>query len=976
MANRTSLPGLVKRVLSNSLSQLSDRQLLDRFSDSRDEGAFAAILDRHGPMILGLCRRLLSDAHLADDILQATFLVLARKADSIRRRESLGSWLYGVAKRIARQAQLAESARARREERMAGTRCETGACDPGWNELLRLLDEELQRLPEKQRSPLILCYLEGRTQDEAARQLGLTLSTCHRRLEQGRQMLRARMVRRGATLGAGLFALFLAPTAVRAAVTFELRRAALTTALAGVNGIAVPSSIALLAKGGMPMVSLLKLLVWTFLTVAISGGLAGAFWRDPNADGKEARAGAHTVARADLLVPAPATEPPRDRTGTLLPKGAAARLGTLAFRHGRSHQGSLIFTADGKSLISTGGGWIRQWDLATGDAVVNLGDGWRTAQSNGITHTTADGKLTRIGTNVHLPGGGIAWECIEHDIAGGTERSYRIEFPRDTRDAHGLPPYLSPDGKTYAELNHSGALTLWNAADGTFKHHLKPQGGAYTALAFPPDGKTILVGDDTHTFRLFDLATAKEQRSFGLLEGNVVARMAISPDGKWLATAGGKKGGNPLVWPHDRFLRIWNLKEGTVVRTLEFPEDYGVRSLFFTRDSCILFAGIQGGTKGSPAAVRSWHVPSGKPGQAWTTDETVGMTLAVSPNGKDLATMNENGVIRLWDIATGKERHILEASPCSVDAVSFRPGGKTVLTVGTNGVVREWDSARGRLLSRPRSLEKKGFGFRFSDGGKVIVSNFWKKDDSTMVRLHNPTTGKLIAEWTGYYGVVSPDGKRQAFADRDRKHISILDLGTGKVIHKLAVALEAKNPNGYDPFPRAFTPDGHYLVVQGDVVSVWDLRTGKQKSSWSLTENKVLVRPAGNRHSWERIEAVAVSPDGNSIALSLLKDRIGKNKNVEWFGRLMVFETATGKLLHQADLEGESMERLAFSPDGKLLGGGGIWTVRIWKLADWNASWTFEGHRGRIRSLAFSPDSRRLASASEDSTVLIWDLSK
>src|SRR6516165_2498007 len=123
MANRTSLPGLVKRVLSNSLSQLSDRQLLDRFSDSRDEGAFAAILDRHGPMILGLCRRLLSDAHLADDVLQATFLVLARKADSIRRRESLGSWLYGVAKRIARQAQLAESARARREEKVAGMRC-------------------------------------------------------------------------------------------------------------------------------------------------------------------------------------------------------------------------------------------------------------------------------------------------------------------------------------------------------------------------------------------------------------------------------------------------------------------------------------------------------------------------------------------------------------------------------------------------------------------------------------------------------------------------------------------------------------------------------------------------------------------------------------------------------------------------------------------------------------------------------------
>src|SRR5205823_5162872 len=125
---------------------------------------------------------------------------------------------------------------------------------------------------------------------------------------------------------------------------------------------------------------------------------------------------------------------------------------------------------------------------------------------------------------------------------------------------------------------HRGALTLWNAAEGTVTHHLRPPGGAYTALTFPPDNKTILVGDNTHTFRLFDLATGKEQRSFGLLDGNVVARMAISPDGKWLVTASGKKGNNAPVWPHDRSVRLWNLDEGTVARSLEFPEDRGVQS--------------------------------------------------------------------------------------------------------------------------------------------------------------------------------------------------------------------------------------------------------------------------------------------------------------------------------------------------------------------------------------------------------------
>ena len=105
--------------------------------------------------------------------------------------------------------------------------------DPEWQELLRVLDEELQRLPERYRFPLLLCYLEGRTQDEAAKQLGWSLSTLRRRLEAGREALRARMTRRGATLGAGLFASFLAPSAARATLTAELRRAVLTTALAG-----------------------------------------------------------------------------------------------------------------------------------------------------------------------------------------------------------------------------------------------------------------------------------------------------------------------------------------------------------------------------------------------------------------------------------------------------------------------------------------------------------------------------------------------------------------------------------------------------------------------------------------------------------------------------------------------------------------------------------------------------------------------
>ncbi len=128
-----SLPAALERVLSESLAQCSDRQLLDRFIESGNDAAFAALLDRHGPMLLGLCRRSLDPAsHLAEDVLQATFLVLARKARSIRQRDSLVGWLCGVAARLARQARSSERAHARREQRAARERPEIRNADPAW----------------------------------------------------------------------------------------------------------------------------------------------------------------------------------------------------------------------------------------------------------------------------------------------------------------------------------------------------------------------------------------------------------------------------------------------------------------------------------------------------------------------------------------------------------------------------------------------------------------------------------------------------------------------------------------------------------------------------------------------------------------------------------------------------------------------------------------------------------------------------
>ncbi len=179
---------------------LTDRQLLGRFLCSHDETAFEALMQRHGPMVLGVCRRVLGNSHDAEDAFQATFLVLVRKAEGIRRPDSLGNWLYGVAYRTALEARAA-AARRRKKERqaadMAGHRVSQG--DAG-GELREVLDHELARLPDAYRTVVVLCDLEGKPQREAARLLGCPEGTVASRLSRARKLLASRLARRGFAL--------------------------------------------------------------------------------------------------------------------------------------------------------------------------------------------------------------------------------------------------------------------------------------------------------------------------------------------------------------------------------------------------------------------------------------------------------------------------------------------------------------------------------------------------------------------------------------------------------------------------------------------------------------------------------------------------------------------------------------------------------------------------------------------------------
>jgi RNA polymerase sigma factor (sigma-70 family) len=204
---------------TQSEAVMTDAELLERFVSGRDEAAFEMLVRRHGRMVLGLCRRALRDDHAAEDAFQATFLVLVRNAGSIRNRESLASWLYGVAQRVSRKAHAGMKPRAlvHQGESMSATEPDA---DHDRSEFRPILHDEVGRLPEKYRAPIVLCYFEGRSHEEAARELDWPIGTVKGRLSRARNLLQSRLVRRGVALGLGLVAFL--ETEVEAAVPESL----------------------------------------------------------------------------------------------------------------------------------------------------------------------------------------------------------------------------------------------------------------------------------------------------------------------------------------------------------------------------------------------------------------------------------------------------------------------------------------------------------------------------------------------------------------------------------------------------------------------------------------------------------------------------------------------------------------------------------------------------------------------------------
>jgi|GEM_PF-3282058 len=270
------LHGLCKR---DALAQATDAQLLEAFLTEREEASFALLVHRHGGMVLSVAARVLGNRADAEDVFQATFLLLARKGMGIRKRQSVGSWLHGVAYRLAHKARLQRSRRQQHERRAAIKRTATVARESAWQEVQAALDTALQELPECYRTLLVQCYLEGKSHAEAAEQLGCPLGTIRTRIARGRRLLRARLMARGLTLSTfGLTALLLTsigpPAAPAALVQATLRTVgSVASGQASLTGVAEP--VARLVEEGLKTMCVSKTKIALLFIVAlgvVSGG--------------------------------------------------------------------------------------------------------------------------------------------------------------------------------------------------------------------------------------------------------------------------------------------------------------------------------------------------------------------------------------------------------------------------------------------------------------------------------------------------------------------------------------------------------------------------------------------------------------------------------------------------------------------------------------------------------------------------------
>ncbi len=472
---------IARRALADHLAALPSAELLARYAKKNDPEAFAGLVQQFGPLVLGVCRRVLGSAADADDAFQAVFLALARQAGSFRDARALPAWLHRVALRVARKAPARRAAESLRGLTPPGSPEPVDPNDPfagvAWKDLRRVLDEELDALPEKFRGPVVLCWLDGLTQDEAAGRLGTSLNTLKRRLDAGRELLRARLTRRGLAPVLAAAAI-LNPTGLRAVLPDALAVLAVEHALPGATIPTGVQALAALVAATTSARSYLKVgLAFVLVAGVVSAGVVALSDKPPLEPARP------SAALPDLSTPeAPAAKSEPKPVSTIIPRNRISGSGPIAW------------SPDGKTIAGHGTLGVSLWDV---DTTKETSTPWtrRDAPDQNLAITvlefSPDGKMLAFADyrgTVRLL-----------DVAANKQVAEFTGVP-DNGAWGGMRLSWSADSRLLAAMGGDTVL-VWDVTTKRQKPMIRPYGrpttSKFSAMALSPDGKTVATGRST-----------------------------------------------------------------------------------------------------------------------------------------------------------------------------------------------------------------------------------------------------------------------------------------------------------------------------------------------------------------------------------------------------------------------------------------------------------------------------------------------
>jgi RNA polymerase sigma factor (sigma-70 family) len=915
---------------------IADAEALRRYRRGKDEEAFTQLVRRYGPLVTGVCRRVLGPRPEADDAVQATFWTLARKAGSIREAKTLPAWLHAVAYRTARKA--AARLISPSENPPVATAPDDPLADASWREVRRLLDEEVHRLPPRLKLPILLCYFEDLTRDEAADRLGWSLSTVKRRLDQARDLLKARLVRRGVgpgllgatTLVTGRLTAHLSPT-LEAACT----RLPSQPPVAAIRALAVDPRVAGSSK-------------WLAAAVAVAGvgwGIVALAGQSPISDPKA----------PPSKVKEKATPPQVGEVGTVgavaepLPSGALARFGTVRYRAStRFWFGS--YSKDGRWFVSGTDG-VELWDLETG-----LPRQLMPVRNNTMPRPriSPDGSLVAVldgGPGIHLFDRSTGKELR---TVGSKEGFGEIQFSPDVKRVVGITGGVAKGfdvlsgTEVFSTPAAGGTIDVWNDRPVFFV----VGGGKDRALTVRV--VDVESGKDLKTFEtgITDYYKPKEpdpaaQFRTGLTLPDVM-HYGVAPDLSHLAYQRG-----------DATVAVVALTPGSKPRAIEITSGLRPTGLQFAPDGKTLVAFDHWGNLGR-SDVATGKLLGTYSGGIWHVD----------PAGKILTSAGQDGVIRRWDLTTNQQLPLATGYYKAVHTV-FTADGR--LVVGDYaGTIDVFDPRTGRKVQEvPRWRDGTDwYTFAVSPDGRTLVTN---RNEGTML-WWNLAAGKELTttkvpgaipdqHFRAIRGIAfTPDGRRLVCSHSDgrlfavdtqtRKEVWRVELPTDRdwdVAVALTVSADGRN------LARGLRRGGR-TGDWGYGLQVLDTATGQPLGMVDVSESR-------GKNGLPDLMDARYTPDGRFVVL------VSRN------GRVQVRHADSLVEASSWTAGGKYAIALGVSPDGRLvLTGDDSGTVQVWELLSGKMVANFRGHRGVVASVEVSPDGKLLATGGHDQVAYLWGL--